>query len=80
MCRAVGERFAGVWSASETAALAVLWRDLGKYAAEFQAMISDERPRGSPGGCRNRTPKAGQSLQRRRARFGRSRWADSGAM
>jgi CRISPR-associated endonuclease/helicase Cas3 len=37
-------KFAAVWGASETAALAALWHDIGKYAAEFQAMItaSDE--------------------------------------
>jgi CRISPR-associated endonuclease/helicase Cas3 len=33
-------RFAAAWGASETAALAALWHDLGKYAAEFQAMIA----------------------------------------
>jgi CRISPR-associated endonuclease/helicase Cas3 len=33
-------RFAEVWGAPETAALAALWHDLGKYAAEFQAMIT----------------------------------------
>src|SRR5215470_5626794 len=33
-------RFATVWGASDTAALAALWHDLGKYAAEFQAMIT----------------------------------------
>jgi len=32
-------RFAEAWGASETAALAALWHDLGKYAPEFQAMI-----------------------------------------
>jgi len=33
-------RFAEAWGASETAALAALWHDLGKYAAEFQEMIT----------------------------------------
>jgi CRISPR-associated endonuclease/helicase Cas3 len=33
-------RFAAAWGASETAALAALWHDLGKYATEFQAMIT----------------------------------------
>src|SRR6266850_3643057 len=32
-------QFAEAWGASETAALAALWHDLGKYAPEFQAMI-----------------------------------------
>jgi CRISPR-associated endonuclease/helicase Cas3 len=36
--------FAEVWGASETAALAALWHDLGKYAAEFQAMITASDP------------------------------------
>ena len=37
-------QFAEVWGASETAALAALWHDLGKYAAEFQAMITASDP------------------------------------
>jgi CRISPR-associated endonuclease/helicase Cas3 len=37
-------RFAEAWGASETAALAALWHDLGKYAAEFQAMIAASDP------------------------------------
>jgi CRISPR-associated endonuclease/helicase Cas3 len=37
-------RFAAAWGASETAALAALWHDLGKYAAEFQAMITASDP------------------------------------
>src|SRR5690348_2398276 len=37
-------KFAEVWGASETAALAALWHDLGKYAAEFQAMITESDP------------------------------------
>jgi CRISPR-associated endonuclease/helicase Cas3 len=37
-------RFAEAWGASETAALAALWHDLGKYAAEFQAMITASDP------------------------------------
>jgi CRISPR-associated endonuclease/helicase Cas3 len=37
-------RFAEVWGASETAALATLWHDLGKYAPEFQAMITANDP------------------------------------
>jgi CRISPR-associated endonuclease/helicase Cas3 len=37
-------RFAEVWGGSETAALAALWHDLGKYAAEFQAMITASDP------------------------------------
>jgi CRISPR-associated endonuclease/helicase Cas3 len=37
-------RFAEEWGASETAALAALWHDLGKYAAEFQAMITASDP------------------------------------
>jgi CRISPR-associated endonuclease/helicase Cas3 len=40
----LAERFAGAWGASETAALAALWHDLGKYAPEFQAMISASDP------------------------------------
>jgi CRISPR-associated endonuclease/helicase Cas3 len=51
-------RFAEVWGASETAALAALWHDLGKYAAEFQAMITASDPEahleGVPGGPRQR--------------------------
>ena len=47
-------RFAEAWGASETAALAALWHDLGKYAAEFQAMITASDPEahleGVPGG------------------------------
>jgi CRISPR-associated endonuclease/helicase Cas3 len=38
-------KFAEVWGASETAALAALWHDLGKYAAEFQAMIATSDPK-----------------------------------
>jgi CRISPR-associated endonuclease/helicase Cas3 len=37
-------KFAEAWGASETAALAALWHDLGKYAAEFQAMITASGP------------------------------------
>ena len=37
-------RFAEVWGAAETAALAALWHDLGKYAAEFQEMITASDP------------------------------------
>jgi CRISPR-associated endonuclease/helicase Cas3 len=37
-------RFAEAWGASETAALAALWHDLGKYAPEFQAMIRSVDP------------------------------------
>jgi CRISPR-associated endonuclease Cas3-HD len=37
-------RFAEAWGASEAAALAALWHDLGKYAAEFQAMITSSDP------------------------------------
>jgi len=33
-------RFAEVWGASETAAFAALWHDLGKYSAGFQALIT----------------------------------------
>src|ERR1700730_18322706 len=51
-------RFAEVWGASETAALAALWQDLGKYAAEFQAMITASDPEahleGVPSGPRQR--------------------------
>jgi CRISPR-associated endonuclease/helicase Cas3 len=50
--------FAEVWGASETAALAALWHDLGKYAAEFQAMIAASdlgaHLEGVPGGPRQR--------------------------
>jgi hypothetical protein len=59
-------RFAAAWGASETAALAALWHDLGRYAAQFQAI--------SPRAIRRRIWKAspqvresGSSLQRRRA-------------
>jgi CRISPR-associated endonuclease Cas3-HD len=37
-------RFAEAWGASETAALAAFWHDFGKYAAEFQAMITASDP------------------------------------
>jgi CRISPR-associated endonuclease/helicase Cas3 len=37
-------RFAEAWGGSEAAALAALWHDLGKYAAEFQAMITASDP------------------------------------
>jgi CRISPR-associated endonuclease/helicase Cas3 len=37
-------KFAEAWGASETAALAALCHDLGKYAAEFQAMITASDP------------------------------------
>jgi CRISPR-associated endonuclease/helicase Cas3 len=51
-------RFAAAWGASETAALAALWHDLGKYAAEFQAMITASDPdahlEGVPRGPRQR--------------------------
>ncbi len=51
-------RFAEVWGASETAALAALWHDLGKFAAEFQAMITASDPdahlEGVPAGPRKR--------------------------
>ncbi len=51
-------RFAEAWGASETAALAALWHDLGKYAAEFQAMITASDPEahleGVPTGSRQR--------------------------
>jgi CRISPR-associated endonuclease/helicase Cas3 len=50
--------FAEVWGASETAALAALWHDLGKYAAEFQAMITASDPEAHlecvPAGSRKR--------------------------
>jgi CRISPR-associated endonuclease/helicase Cas3 len=50
--------FAAVWGASETAALAALWHDLGKYAAEFQATITAADPEahleGVPSGPRQR--------------------------
>lgn len=32
-------RFAAPWGGDEAAHLAAMWHDLGKYAAEFQAMI-----------------------------------------
>jgi CRISPR-associated endonuclease/helicase Cas3 len=72
--------FAEVWGASETAALAALWHDLGKYAAEFQAMISASDPEahleGVPIGSRKRVnhSSAGAlwAMQRfRGGRFGR---------
>ena len=37
-------RFAEAWGASEAAALAALWHDLGKYASDFQAMITASDP------------------------------------
>ena len=37
-------KFAAVWGGPETAALAALWHDLGKYAAEFHAMIVASDP------------------------------------
>src|SRR5438309_4252221 len=37
-------QFAEVWGASETAALAALWHDLGKYAAAFQAVSTASDP------------------------------------
>jgi hypothetical protein len=39
-----------MWGASETAALAALWHDLGKYAAEFEAMITASDPEAHPEG------------------------------
>src|SRR5260370_17056119 len=54
-------RFAEVWGASETAALAALWHDLGKYATEFQAMITASDPEAHLEGVAG---EAGQSLQR----------------
>src|SRR5262245_25852367 len=52
---ALAAKFASPWGASETAAL---WHDLGKYAAEFQAMITASDPEahleGVPGGPRRR--------------------------
>src|SRR5437868_10617081 len=51
-------RFAEAWGASETAGLAALWHDLGKYAPEFQAMIRSIDPEahleGVPTGPRQR--------------------------
>jgi len=51
-------KFAEAWGAAETAALAALWHDLGKYAAEFQSMITTRDPEahleGVPGGPRKR--------------------------
>jgi CRISPR-associated endonuclease/helicase Cas3 len=41
---ALAGRFAEAWGASETAAPTALWHDLGKYAPEFQAMITDNDP------------------------------------
>jgi hypothetical protein len=37
-------KFAEAWGASETAALAALWHDLGKYSGKFQAMITASDP------------------------------------
>jgi CRISPR-associated endonuclease/helicase Cas3 len=37
-------KFAEAWGALETAALAGLWHDLGKYSAEFQKMITGSDP------------------------------------
>jgi len=37
-------KFAVVWGGPETAALAALWHDRGKYAAEFHAMIVASDP------------------------------------
>jgi hypothetical protein len=37
-------RFDEAWGATEAAALAVLWHDLGKYAVEFEAMINSTDP------------------------------------
>jgi CRISPR-associated endonuclease/helicase Cas3 len=36
--------FAEAWGAPEAAALAALWHDLGKYASDFQAMITASDP------------------------------------
>ena len=62
----LAERFAEAWGASETAVLAALWHDVGRYTAEFQAMNHGERPEGiskaSP-----RVRATGQSLECRRA-------------
>lgn len=54
-------RFAEAWGASEAAALAALWHDLGKYAVEFQAMINSADP--SP--CRRAPvrPRAGAWIE-----------------
>jgi CRISPR-associated endonuclease/helicase Cas3 len=50
--------FAETWGASNAAALAALWHDLGKYAAEFQRMITSVDPEahleGVAGGPRQR--------------------------
>jgi len=55
--RSAGQ-FAEAWGATEAAALATLWHDLGKYAAEFQAMINSADPEahleGVAGGPRRR--------------------------
>lgn len=40
----LGRGFADAWGAGETASLAALWHDLGKYAAEFQEMIMRADP------------------------------------
>lgn len=72
-------RFAEAWGASETAALAALWHDLGKYAAEFQAMITASDPdahlESAPEGRRRRVnhSSAGAlwAIERFGQRFGR---------
>jgi CRISPR-associated endonuclease/helicase Cas3 len=72
-------QFAEAWGASEAAALAALWHDLGKYAAEFQAMINSADPEahleGVVGGPRQRVnhSSAGALLavERFGMRFGR---------
>jgi hypothetical protein len=60
-------KFAEVWGASETAALGALWHDLGKYAAEFQAMITASDPEAHLEGGSRGFAKAGRSPQYRRA-------------
>jgi CRISPR-associated endonuclease/helicase Cas3 len=40
----LARKFAEPWGASDAAATSALWHDLGKYAAEFQAMIQGRDP------------------------------------
>ena len=71
--------FAEAWGASEAAALAALWHDLGKYASDFQEMIRSADPAAHlenvPGGPRKRVnhSSAGALLavERFGIRFGR---------
>jgi CRISPR-associated endonuclease/helicase Cas3 len=67
--------FAEAWGASEAAALAALWHDLGKYASDFQEMIRSADPAAHlenvPGGPRKRVNHSSAGALLAVERFGR---------